>query len=99
MPDRKIYARFSKSVLTLTVRDVAAFRARYKAKITAVMAAVPVPAIQAEIDRIYQQIKDVAHEDPLKGFSNDAFDWNPAYLKSFIAARYADVANQVANGP
>ncbi len=99
MPNRGIYARFSKSVLTRIVRDTADFRARYKAKITAVMAAVPASAVQAEVDRIYQQIKDVAHEDPYKGFSNAAFDWNPAYLKSFISARYANVADQVANGP
>ena len=78
MPDRKIYARFSKSRILTIVRDIGDFRARYKAKIREAMAAIPLAELQAEIDRTYQQIADAAHEDPIKGFGNDAFDWNPS---------------------
>jgi sulfite reductase beta subunit-like hemoprotein len=99
MPDRKIYARFSKSRILTIVRDHGDLRARYKAKIRETMAAIPLSDMQAEIDRTYQQIADAAHADTYKGFGNDAFDWNPAYLKGFAAGRYASVADQVENGP
>jgi spore coat protein CotH len=98
-PDRAIYARFSKSTLLVTIRDQGTYRQQYKDKIRAVMAAVPAVDVQAEIDRLYDQVKDVAHEDPYKGFGNDSFDWSYHYIRDFVAARYADVANQVENGP
>ena len=55
------------------------------------MAAIPVGDVQAEIDRIYEQIKDAAHEDPYKG----SFDWACSYVRQFLADRYAFVATQL----
>jgi spore coat protein CotH len=98
-PDRAIYARFSKSTLLVTVRDKGTYRQQYKDKIRAVMAAVPASEVQAEIERIYNQVKDAAHEDPYKGFGNDSFDWSCGYIRDFVGARYADVAKQVDSGP
>ena len=97
-PDRSIYIHFSKTLLTVTVRDTPDLRSRYRDKLTAVAAAAPPEAVQAEVDRIYQQIKDVAHEDPVKRYDNGTFDWNYSYIKDFVAQRYANVAAQVASG-
>jgi hypothetical protein len=97
-PDRSIYLHFSKTILTVTVRDTPDLRKRYRDKLTEVAAKVPVAAVQAEADRIYQQIKDVAHEDPVKRYDNGTFDWSVGYIKDFVAQRYANVAAQVATG-
>jgi hypothetical protein len=96
--DRSIYIHFSKTVPTVIVRDTPALRSRYRDRLTAVAAAAPVQAVQAEADRIYQQIKDVAHEDPVKRYDNGTFDWSLGYIKDFVAQRYANVAAQVATG-
>jgi hypothetical protein len=99
MPDRSIYKSFDSNKLALLVRDTADLRARYKAKITAVMAAVPVAAVQGEAMRIYQQIQAAAYEDPFKAFTNGDFDWSLMYISDFVAQRYASLQDQVANGP
>src|SRR6185295_19887019 len=75
-PDRSIYKGFDSNKLAVLVRDTADLRARYKAKITAVMAAVPVATVQGEAMRIYQQIQAAAYEDPFKVFGNGDFDFN-----------------------
>jgi spore coat protein CotH len=98
-PDRSIYRRFDASVLALVVRDEGDYRARYKAKISAAMAAVPLAALQAQADQIYAQIQQTAHEDPIKMFPNATFDWSIGYIKDFAAKRYANLQDQVANGP
>jgi hypothetical protein len=54
--------------------------------------------VQAEADRIYEQIKDVAHADPVKRYDNGTFDWSHGAVRDFIAQRYANVAAQVATG-
>jgi spore coat protein H len=99
MPTRTIYRRFSSSKLALAVRDFGDYRPRYKAKIAALMAALPLQDLQAEADRIFAQIQDAAHEDPLKIFPNSTFDWGVGYLKDFAAQRYANLQDQLANGP
>jgi hypothetical protein len=96
-PDRGIYLHFSKTVPTVIVRD-GPLRSRYRDKITVVIAAAPVAAVQAEADRIYQLIKDVAHEDPVKRYDSATFDWSLGSIKDFVAQRYANVAGQVATG-
>jgi hypothetical protein len=63
------------------------------------MATVPPEKINAEVDRMYALIKDTAHEDPVKKIDNGWFDWSVGYLKDYAAKRYANVADQVANGP
>jgi spore coat protein CotH len=98
-PDRGIYARFSKSRLLTIVRDEGTYRQQYKEKIRAVMAAVPAADVQAEVDRIANQIREAVHEDPIKAFPNDSFEWSVGYLRDYIAARYANVATQVSSGP
>jgi hypothetical protein len=97
-PDRSIYIHFSKTVPTVIIADTPELRSRYRDKLTTVAAMVPVEAVQAEADRIYQQIKDVAHEDPVKRYDNGTFDWSYGYIKSFVALRWANVAAQVATG-
>jgi hypothetical protein len=97
-PDRSIYIHFSKTILTVIVRDTPDLRSRYRDKLTAVAAKVPAGAVQAEADRIYQQIKDVAHEDPVKRYDNGTFDWSLGAIKDFVAQRWANVAAQVATG-
>jgi hypothetical protein len=96
-PDRYLYARFSRSSLALVVRDQGDWQQQYKNKIAAAMAALPAGTLQAQADAIYAQIKDVAHEDPIKAFPNDTFDWNLGYVKDFITARYAFLQSQVGN--
>jgi spore coat protein CotH len=93
---RYLEARFSRSVLATIIRDGGDYRARYKARILTVGAAVPAAAVQAEADRIYQLIKDVAHEDPVKRFDNNTFDWSVGYVKDFTAKRYNFVLTQAA---
>jgi spore coat protein CotH len=97
-PDRSIYIHFSKTILTVIVRDTPELRSRYRDKLTAVAAMAPPEAVQAEADRIYQLIKDVVHEDPVKRYDNGTFDWSLGAIKDFIAKRYANVAAQVATG-
>jgi hypothetical protein len=97
-PDRSIYLHFSKTILTVIVRDTPDLRSRYRDKLTAVAAKAPVEAVQAEADRVYQLIKDVAHEDPVKRYDNGTFDWSYGAIRDFIAQRYANVAAQVATG-
>jgi spore coat protein CotH len=94
-PDRYMYARFSHNTLSLIVRDQGDFRQRYLDKTAAAMAALPAGMLQAQADAIYNQIKDTAHEDPIKMFPNDTFDWNLGYIKDFITARYAYLQTQV----
>jgi hypothetical protein len=96
-PDRYLYARWSHNALTLVVRDQGDYRQRYLAKLAAAIAAVPPDMVQAQADAIYAQIKDVAHEDPIKMFPNDTFDWNLGYVKDFITARYAYLHSQLGN--
>jgi hypothetical protein len=93
--DRSIYARFSKSILTTTIRDTS-LRQRYKTKIRDVMAAVTLDMIKAEADRIHAQIKEAAYEDPLKSSTNGHFDYGLVYIKDFMTARYASINEQVA---
>ncbi len=96
-PDRYLYARFSRNTLATVIRDQGDWRTRYKQKIADAMAKIPAAMLQAQADAIYAQIKDAAHEDPIKAFPNDTFDWNLGYVKDFIAARYAYLQTQVAN--
>jgi hypothetical protein len=96
-PDRYLYARFSRSTPPRIVRDDAGLRQRYEDRIRAVMATVPVAALHAEADRIYQQIRDVVYADPAKPFSNDAFDWGYNYVKSFASQRYDFLRSQLGN--
>ena len=65
-------------------------------KLAAAMAAVPLATLQAQADTIYALIKDTAHEDPVKTFPNDTFDWNLTNIKDFVAARYASIQGQLA---
>jgi hypothetical protein len=88
---RSIYTRFSKSRLLTIIRDYGSYHTRYKQRIRDVMAMLPVGDVQAEIDRIYEQIKEAAHEDPHKG----SFDWACGYVRQFLADRYAYVATQL----
>ena len=97
MPDRYLYARFSRSTPARIVRDDAALRQRYEDRIRAVLAAVPISALHAEADRIYQQIHDVVYADPAKPFSNDAFEWGYNYVKTFAAQRYDYLRSQLGN--
>jgi hypothetical protein len=88
-PTRGIYDRFDGNSLAKVVHASADLRAQYQAKIAAAMAKVPVEAVQAEADRIYDQIHDTAFEDPVKLFTNGTVEWSHTYVKDFVAQRYA----------
>ena len=53
--------------------------------------------LQGKADAIYAQIKDAAHADTVKMFSNDSFDWGLMDIKGFAASRYADLQMQLGN--
>jgi hypothetical protein len=93
--DRGIYKRFSRSILTRWIRDTYEIRHRYKDMLAAAMVKLPVSALHAEADRVYQQIRQAAYEDPTKPYPNDHFDWSLTYIKDFMTARYADIAFQL----
>jgi spore coat protein CotH len=97
MPNLYLYSHFSKSTILTSVRDGADLQKMYLAKLKDTVKLVPAAMLDALVDTIYAQIKDVAHEDTVKQFPNSAFDWNPMYLKMFIDARYAFIISQVGN--
>jgi spore coat protein CotH len=94
-PDRSIFKSFGTNKLSTAVRDVAAFHAQYVAKIAEVMKKVPAAQVQAQADTIYNLIRDTAHEDPIKSFSNATFDWSVGYVKDFVPQRYGYLQTQV----
>jgi spore coat protein CotH len=96
-PDRSITQSFDHTALSRLVSDNSDLRARYVAKIGAVMSTVSMTALQAEADAIYQQIQQTAYEDPFKIFSNSDFDWSEGYIKDFVAQRYASLQAQTAS--
>jgi spore coat protein CotH len=97
MPNRSITKSFGTSKLAALVRDSASLLNGYKAKIAAVMSAVPLASLQAEVDTIYQQIQPAADEDPFKIFPSADVTWSAGYIKDFAAARYAYLQSQVGN--
>jgi spore coat protein CotH len=96
-PEKLIYSKMGRNVLTMIVRDRDELRARYKAKIGEALAGLPLAMVHAKADAIYAQIKDAAHEDQVKLFPNDTFDWNLTAIKDFAAARYAHLMMQLAD--
>ena len=98
-PTRSIYSRFDANALAKIVHGSAVLRAQYQARIAAVMTAVPIEAVQAEADRIYNQIRDTAYEDQVKMFTNGTFDWGHSYVKDFVAQRYANLRQQLGLPP
>ncbi|HXU07306.1 MAG TPA: CotH kinase family protein [Polyangia bacterium] len=95
MPTKSISSKLERNALTLVVLDRSDLRSAFHAKITEAMAAIPVSAVQAQADMIYNQIKDAAHADTIKAFSNDSFDWSLTDVKTFTAARYANLQTQL----
>jgi spore coat protein H len=95
-PEKLIYSRLGRNVMTTVVRDRSDLRARYKAKVADAMASIPIATLHAEADRIHAQIRDAAHEDPKKTFPNDTFEWSVGNVKDFAAARYANLQGQLA---
>jgi hypothetical protein len=96
VPTRSIYSKLGRNAYVMVIRDQSNYQERYRMNLAAAIAAVPAATVQAKADAIYGQIKDVAHEDPIKAFSNDTFDWNLTNIKDFIGARYASIQGQFA---
>ena len=96
VPTRSIYSKLGRNAYVRVIRDQSNYQDLYRMKLGAAIAAVPLAMVQAKADSIYAQIKDVAHEDPVKTFSNDTFDWNLTNIKDFAAARYASIESQFA---
>ena len=95
-PEKLIYSKMGRNVLTIAVRDRDDLRARYKARIAEMMAALPVATLQAQVDTMYALIKDAALADPNKIFDNGTFEWAVGDIKAFAAARYANLQGQLA---
>jgi len=97
VPTRSIYSKLGRNAYVRVIRDQGNYQERYRMKLAEAVATVPLATVQATADRIYAQIKDAAHEDPVKTFPNDTFDWNLENIKSFAAARYASIQQQLGN--
>lgn len=95
-PDRDIFQNYGKSALTRLIRDSASMRAAFFAKLEELMARVPVDAIAAQADAIYDQIRPSVAADTLKQYPTEHFDWSLGYVKDFITTRYASVQAQLA---
>jgi hypothetical protein len=95
-PDRDIFQNYDKSAITRLIRDSAELRARFFSKLEEWMAAIPIDALDAQTDAIYQQIRPSVADDTLKQYPTEHFDWSLGYVKDFIAARYASVQAQIA---
>jgi spore coat protein CotH len=94
-PEKLIYSKLGRNVLTMIVRDRSELRAQYKIKIAEGLAALPLSTLQAKADAIYNQIKDAVYEDPNKMYDNGTFDWSLTAIKDFAAARYANLQMQL----
>jgi len=95
-PEKLIYSKLGRNTLTIAVRDRDDLRARYKARIAEMMAALPVATVQAQVDTMYALIRDAALADPNKIFDNGSFEWAVGDIKTFAAARYANLQGQLA---
>jgi hypothetical protein len=95
-PSRDIFDNFGKSVLSRDLRDDPGLRELYFQKLEAFMAHVPLDALNAEIDRVYNQVHDSVERDALKQYPIEHFNWSLGYVKDFAAARYASVSSQIA---
>ena len=96
-PEKLIYSKLGRNVLTMVMRDRDDLRARYKAKIAEALTVLPIETLQAKADAIYAQIKDAVYEDPHKMYDNGTFDWSLTAVKDFAAARYANLQMQLGN--
>ena len=97
VPTRSIYSKLGRNAYVMVVRDQSNYQERYRMKLVEAIGKLPLAALHAEADRIYNQIKDTAHADPVKTFPNDTFDWNITNIKDFAAARYASMQGQLGN--
>ena len=97
VPTRSIYSKLGRNAYVRVIRDQSNYQDRYRMKLAAAIAAVPLATVHAKADSMYAQIKDAAHEDTYKMFPNDTFDWNLTSIKDFAAARYASMQEQLAN--
>jgi hypothetical protein len=97
MPTKLLTSKLEYNSLTNTVLEHSTLYDAYVQKVRDAMAAIPASSVQAQADMIYNQIKDAAHADTVKAFSNDMFDWSLTDVKDFTAARYANLQTQVGN--
>jgi len=97
MPTKSIYSKLERNSLTNVVISRSDLQARYIQSLKDGMAKLPVEMVQAKADAIYAQIKDAAHADTVKMFSNDSFDWGVMDIKQFTAGRYANLQMQLGN--
>jgi len=94
-PDRDIFKNYQKSILTRMLRD-SDVRERYLAKLEEVMAKIPLDALFAQADAIFNQIHDSVARDQLKQYPTAHFEWSLGYIKDFMTKRYASVTAQIA---
>ena len=96
VPTRSIYSKLGRNVLVAVIRDQPSYQERYRMKLAAAIGAVPLATLLAQADTLFALIKDAAHEDTVKMFPNDTFDWNLTNIKDFVTARYASIQAQLA---
>jgi hypothetical protein len=96
-PEKLIYSKLGRNVMTAVVRDRSDLRERYKMKIAEALATLPLDALLAKADAIHAQIKDAVYEDPKKMYDNGTFDWSLTNIKDFATARYANLHMQLGN--
>jgi hypothetical protein len=94
-PERDLFQNFQKSILTRMLRD-SDVRERYFVRMEQLMAKVPLEALFAQTDAIFNQIHDSVARDTVKQYPTPHFEWSLGYVKDFMTKRYASVTSQIA---
>jgi len=97
-PDRSIWRNTERNVLTRRVLAAPELRAYYLDALERCLALAGGPGgwLELEIERVYQQIRQAALEDPNKAFSHAQFEEGVSYLGYFAFERPRFVTNQIA---
>jgi spore coat protein CotH len=92
LPTRDIFDHYDTSALTTLMRT--SYRDQFFAKVNAIMTAMPVEKVQAEIDRVATQVRPLVQADTLKMYPTAHFEYSVGYVKDFTTARYASLRQQ-----
>lgn len=95
-PERDIFKKFQNVRLTAAVANVPQFRDGYKQRIGEVIETVTRPdLVAARVDFLYAQIRDAAHADAQKPWTNAQFDGETGWIKDLAQRRYVSLKTQI----
>lgn len=93
---RSIYRNFDTTKIAAVVRDTPALDAQYRLRLRELVDTLTHPDILApQIDYIFEQIREAAHDDPYKSATNAQFDTYAAFLKQVSRDRRASILAQL----